>query len=496
MRVAVAVALAVGLVVLALVGRQVPQREAVVRGDEVDRRCRGAPGGGVEVGGAGQPVGEPAHAATGAAPGVPHRVAVAVVPLGPGVREAAHLVAPLAEVPRLGDELHGRQHRVLVDGLQEGAARVEGVRRAAQRAGQVEAEAVDVQLGDPVAQRVEHQLQGVRVAEVQRVAAAGVVPVQRAVAVLQPVVADVVQAAQRQRGSLVVALAGVVVDDVDQHLEAGGVQRPHHRPELRDLLAAAPARGVARVRREVAEGVVAPVVGQAAAQQVRLGHELVHRQQLDGGDTQADQVLDGGRVGQPGVGAAQLLRHARVLRGEALDVQLVDHAVSQVGAGRPVVAPVVRVVHDHRARDVRSAVALVRQAVPARGRAEHRVVQPVATGDRPGVRVDEQLAGVVPQAGRRVVRALDAVAVLLSRPDAGQVAVPDVTGAVDQRHLPLGPAAVEQAQPDGGGRRRDDGEAGAGAVPAGAERRGTAGPGQVGGRGRGGSSGQHREESA
>ena len=57
---AVAIVLGVGLVVLVVIGHEVVQREAVVRGDEVDRRVGAAPAAAVEVAGAGEPV---AHAA-------------------------------------------------------------------------------------------------------------------------------------------------------------------------------------------------------------------------------------------------------------------------------------------------------------------------------------------------------------------------------------------------------------------------------------------------
>ena len=48
----------------------------------------------------------------------------------------------------------------------------------------------------------------------------------------QPVVRRVVDAAQRERRPEVVAFGGVVVDDVEDHFEAGGVQRAHHHLEL------------------------------------------------------------------------------------------------------------------------------------------------------------------------------------------------------------------------------------------------------------------------
>ena len=58
------------------------------------------------------------------------------------------------------------------------------------------------------------------------------------------------------------------------------------------------------MRGEVPDRVVAPVVGQPALGQEGLGHALVHRQQLDGGHAQLQQVGDGRLMAQPGVGAA------------------------------------------------------------------------------------------------------------------------------------------------------------------------------------------------
>ena len=55
--------------------------------------------------------------------------------------------------------------------------------------------------------------------------------------------------------------------------------------------------------REVAQGVVAPVVLQLLGLQRATGDGLVDRQQLDGGDPQAGQVLDDCRVGETGVRA-------------------------------------------------------------------------------------------------------------------------------------------------------------------------------------------------
>ena len=227
------------VVVLVLVGDEVGQREAVVGGHEVDRRRGPAAAAPVEVAGPGQARGEVGQGALGRAPEVAHRVAVAAVPLAPAGREVADPVAAGADVPGLGDQLDAREHRVLAHRGQEQRVGVELARAPAERGRQVEAEAVDVHLLHPVAQRVHHQAQRLGAVDVERVAAAGVVHIQSRI-LAKAIVGGVVDAPQGQRGAVVVALGGVVEDHVEDHLEAGGVQGAHHRLELVHLLAAAP----------------------------------------------------------------------------------------------------------------------------------------------------------------------------------------------------------------------------------------------------------------
>src|SRR3546814_4067154 len=100
-------------------------------------------------------------------------MAVRAVPLGASRGEVAELVAVRAEIPRLGDQLHAGQYRVLTQRVEEHRTGVEAVAGAAERGRQVEAEAVDMQALYPVAQGVHHHLQDVRMRATQRVAAAG-----------------------------------------------------------------------------------------------------------------------------------------------------------------------------------------------------------------------------------------------------------------------------------------------------------------------------------
>ena len=217
------VVLAVRLVVLLLVAHEVAQRVAVVRGDEVDARVHAAVAPLEDVARAG----EARSPAPATCPGSPrpelaHGVAILAVPLRPAHREVAHLVAARAHVPRLGDQLHVGQRRVLLHDVEERRELVHLVQLAREHGREVEAEAVDVHLGHPVAQRVHHELDRARVLHVERVARAGEVGVEARVVRLEPIVRRVVDALERQRRPEMVPLAGVVVDHVEDHLDAGG----------------------------------------------------------------------------------------------------------------------------------------------------------------------------------------------------------------------------------------------------------------------------------
>jgi hypothetical protein len=103
---AVRAAFAVGVVVLVVVGDEVVEREAVVGGHEVHAGRGLAAVVLVEVRAAGEAGRELAERLWLAAPVVTHGVAVLAVPLRPQRGEVADLVAALADVPRLGDQLH------------------------------------------------------------------------------------------------------------------------------------------------------------------------------------------------------------------------------------------------------------------------------------------------------------------------------------------------------------------------------------------------------
>ncbi len=180
-------------------------------------------------------------------------------------------------------------------------------------------------------------------------------------------------------------------------------------------------------------------------------------------------MLDRHRVRDARVRAAQVLGQRLQTLREPAHVRLVDHGVAprdaRAGSERPG-----RLGDHDGVRHERQRVARVGRAVRvvADLAADRRVVHEFA-GEAPGVRVDEQLRGVVPQAGGRVPRPVDAEAVPLAGTDARDVAVPHAVGGAGERDPALAVARrvvrgerrvhhVHEAQLDGGRVRREHGD--------------------------------------
>ena len=131
---------------------------------------------------------------------------------------------------------------------------------AGERRGQVEAEAVDVHFLDPVAERVHHELQYPWVAQVEGIAAAGEVHVVALVTGREVVIRSIVDPAKRQCRAELAAFRRMIVDYIQDHLDAGGVQYLNQRLEFAEVAGAK----IGRMRGEEGERVVAPVVAEAA----------------------------------------------------------------------------------------------------------------------------------------------------------------------------------------------------------------------------------------
>ena len=85
--------------------------------------------------------------------------------------------------------------------------------------------------------------------------------------------------------------------------------------------------GVARIRREEADRIVAPVVGKALLQQLAVIDEAVYWQQLNRRDPERADVIDDCFLAEAGIGAPQCFRYLWVLLCKALDMGLIEDRV-------------------------------------------------------------------------------------------------------------------------------------------------------------------------
>ena len=121
--------------------------------------------------------------------------------------------------------------------FEEGVQLVHAAGVARQSGGEIEAETVDMHLADPITQTVHDELERARMEHIEGVAGAGEIQVKARIFREQPVVGRVIDPAKAERRPEMIAFGGVIVDDVENHLDAGGVQIAHHRFELRHLAA-------------------------------------------------------------------------------------------------------------------------------------------------------------------------------------------------------------------------------------------------------------------
>ena len=192
------------------------------------------------------------------------------------------------------------------------------------------------------------------------------------------------------------------------------------------------------------------------------------------GDAQLEQILDDGRVGQPGVGAAQLFRNGRMTRGESFDVHLVDQRAVPRGTRRHIVAPTERRINHHGPGHVGRAIALIEREIAVRvanGIAKEGVVPAQMTGDGHGVWVQQEFVGVEALTRFGSIGTVNAITIQLAWAHRWQVSVPDMVGVLghaDALSFARALWPIEQTEVYGARILRKQGKVNAGAIPGGA----------------------------
>ncbi len=200
------------------------------------------------------------------------------------------------------------------------------------------------------------------------------------------VVGAAVEAAQRQRRAELVALAGVVEDEIEDDADAGRPERRHRVAQFGHT-----ARREARVERHERDRIVAPGVAQPERAEMALVDPGRHRHQFDGGDAERRQMLDDRRMRQCRDRATDLFRHVRMQHGEGAHLEFVDQAARaeqrRRGGGSAREAA--------RRRPPSASAARCRRA--ARAARPKRIVD-VGPVDLDRVGIHQQLVGIEPEA--------------------------------------------------------------------------------------------------
>ena len=226
-----------------------------------------------------------------------------------------------------------------------------------------------------------------------------------------------------------IALRGVVIHDIEDDLDPGAVQGLHHRFEFPDRLAGNRRGGVRTLWREESDGVVSPIVGQAAVLELSITHKMVDWQEFNRRDAERIEMLNGRWGSQPSVRASECLGHIRMSGGKAFDVHFIDDGSFPGGSEQLVTTPGKGRCNHDRLGHIASVVPVVPGKIGRRVAdtiPEHGIGPFDRPGDGLGVRIDEELGWSKSVSRLRFVRPVYAVAVVRSGPRFWQVHMPNV----------------------------------------------------------------------
>ena len=263
-----------------------------------------------------------------------------------------------------------------------------------------------------------------------------------------------------------IAFGGMVVDNVENELDAGVVQSRNGRSKCIE----GTIDSVAGIGSEEGHRVVAPVVAQAALDQMPIIDKRVDRQQFNCGDPETLEMIDHCGGGQAAIRSAPCRRHVLAQLREAFDVRFINNRVAPGNGGPAFFAPGEGFVHNHTLRHTARIVAPVEReigACAAGAVAEMRIAPDESSRELLCIRINKQFVRVEAQSTLGVIGAMHPIAIELPRGHIAQVAVPDILCAFRQRYaLDLAPTmAIEEAQFDFFGVRRKQREICSAPVP-------------------------------
>ncbi len=181
----------------------------------------------------------------------------------------------------------------------------------------------------PVSQAVENQFLRLRVIGIERIAAASVIDVAAWIVELGAVIGEVIDAAKTKSRSSRVALGRVVVDDVEDDLDAGIMNGSDHLAEFFDRLVTS----ITGCRSKEGNRVITPEVAKAALCEMKFVDEGMHRHQLERCDAERIEIIENLAMTHTAKGAALGFAERRMTHREAAHIHLVKHCLGPRNAG-------------------------------------------------------------------------------------------------------------------------------------------------------------------
>src|SRR5947207_13626826 len=98
---------------------------------------------------------------------------------------------------------------------------------ARKRGREIETKSVDVHVLHPITQTVSYQLQRARVKQIEGIASAGEIQIERRILRIQSGVRDVVDPAEAQRRAEMIAFGGMIIDYIDNDFDSSRLKTAH-----------------------------------------------------------------------------------------------------------------------------------------------------------------------------------------------------------------------------------------------------------------------------
>ncbi len=238
----------------------------------------------------------------------------------------------------------------------------------------------------------------------------------------------------------------MVVDDVEDHLDPGSVQRVDHGAKFVHL--GTGNSGEPWIRCEVRTRRVPPVVSHTPGADAGFGEGGVYGQQFHRRDADAREMFEDRRLGEPQVCAAKMLGHSRIAGCERSHVQLVEDGSVPGHLGARGTADVIVSCADDAEREVAERVART-------GRTERVVLVGEQcrwvseySGHLARRWIEQNLRSVEPAAGVRVPPPVGAEAVSVTGPHSRDEGMSHSERAGGQLHPSFTAVRIDQAHLD------------------------------------------------